>query len=994
MNNIAQNVELNLGANSDTARFDTRKWIVLILFFGSGVSGLVYEVVWSRMLTYTFGATLYAVATVLAAFMGGLALGSFLFGFVADKSKKPLRLYGILELGIGFSALALPFVLKSMTPVYSAIYTRYSASFFTFSLIRFGVTFLILLIPTCLMGATLPVLSRFIVRKKNTLGLNVGLLYALNTAGAVIGCFIAGFYLIANLGINGTIMFAAVINIAIAIASFSISAVVEKERDEVNAGSPAPESSGESPKVTQISSGIMPNVYPAYVIKIVVVAYFLSGFAALGYQVIWSRSLVFGFDLLKNTTYSFTAMLSVFLIGLAIGSAIISKFIDRQTNLLRLFAFIEILIGVSAMFSLLFILNMASAFEPLKSMSENGEEIYWNAAVFNIFAKTFVAIFLPTLMMGMTFPVVSKIFVANVRHVGEGIGKIYSVNTLGAIFGAFLTGFFIIPKFGIAVGLLLFVMVSMGIGLTLIIISPSLDPRSKKTWTVVVAVMLVLILFRAPKEAKFQDVAEGEKLLFYKEGPLATVSVKTTRLGYNELFVDNVGVAGTDPILLTDQKSLAHIPSLFLPEPKSALTVGFGSGGASYSYLQFDYLDTVDCVEISTTVPLAAQYLLDSNHGILELNDPRFRLFYDDVRSYLKLSNAKYDIIATDCTDLRYKTNANLYDFEYFGLCRDSINDDGMVIVWMPLGGLSPKCFKVALRTFYRVFPHMSVWYMNNEPTHYILLIGTKSPFKIDFQLLKKRLEMPKVKKDLAELYLDDPFKILSCFITDEEELDQFLEGEILNTENYPYLEFNSPKYGYGDKPLLDNLDSLMDIKLDVTKMLKNLPEDEHDRAVVLETISSYNSAIPVIIEGHKHYRKMELVKACESYMEALKINPSDRSVKHSLDFQDLKQRIKTLNDWWAMNMLGELYLLQERHSDALRYFKMVTQLDAPALKNTNMRNQLLKDQAKAYFNMGRTYIAAKRPAKAITYLENATSLQPNVQEYKDLLAEIEQEQE
>lgn len=988
MKNNSSNVELNLMNAEAKNKIENIRWLVFLLFLSSGISGLVYEVVWSRMLTYIFGATLYAISTVLTSFMGGLALGSFLFGFVADKAKKPLRLYALLELGVGISALLLPFALKSLTPLYQVIYTHFNTSFFAFSLIRFVVTFVVLLIPTTLMGATLPVLSRFFVRKRNSLGLNVGLLYALNTTGAVVGCFISGFYLIASLGISGTILFAAIINIAVAIIGLLLSIKFEKGEAEIGIKEPSAPPIKAHSSLPSISSS--ENVYSKGVVKFVLFSYFVSGFIALGYQVIWSRSLVFAFDLLKNTTYSFTAMLTVFLIGLALGSAIISKFIDKQTNLLRLFAFIQILIGLSAIFSLFFILNKADAFNPLPPLNAAGDALLWYNAIFNIFSKSFIAIFIPTLMMGMTFPVVSKIFIINLKHLGEGIGKIYSINTLGAILGAFFTGFFIIPAIGIAKGLLLFAVINIVLGAILFIINKNLEPLAKKSYVLLCAAAIAIVSIKTPKQAVFQTIEPGEKLLFYKEGPLATVSVKMTRLGYNEIYVDNVGVAGTDPILLTDQKSLAHIPSLFLPNPQSALTVGFGSGGASFSYLVFDYLKTVDCVEISETVPLAADFLLDSNHNLLQLGDPRYRIIYDDARSYLKLGNKKYDIIATDCTDLRYKTNANLYDFEYFTLCRDKITDDGMVVVWMPLGGLSDECFRSALRTFYRVFPNMSIWYMNNQPTHYILLLGTKSPFTINLEQIQARLQRNKnIRNDLAELYLDNPYKILSCFVTDEKKLNDFLKGNLTNTENYPFLEFNSPKYGYGDKPALDNLNNLMKIREDVTGVLSPINNASLKKEAA-EKIKRYEAAIPYIIEGHKKYRLLELEKSCENYIKALQINPDDASVQNLLNYDDIKRKIMMFPyDWWAMNMLGKLYLQQKRYGEAINYFTMITNLDVAFLNNKEASKSLRAAQADAYFNIGKTYIEAGKSERAIDVFKKSLSITPDNKECKEWLEKV-----
>jgi len=288
------------------------KVAVFLLFFASGVTGLVYEVVWTRLLIYVFGATLFAVSTVLSAFMGGLALGSYLFGKYADRQRNNLRLYGILEIGIGLSALLLPFLLSLLHPLYRISYQYFNASFIVLSLVRFVLTFIVLLIPTTLMGATLPVLSRFMVRRKDSLGLNVGFLYSLNTLGAVLGCFLTGFLLIAVLGVRGSTILAVVLNCFIGLISLVLAKGKDRPKEDVIPKEQAPDerafaNEAQRKQARKIVHGVL-------------WCYAISGFIALSYQVVWNRALVFSFEIMKNTTYSFTAILTVFLIGLSVGA--------------------------------------------------------------------------------------------------------------------------------------------------------------------------------------------------------------------------------------------------------------------------------------------------------------------------------------------------------------------------------------------------------------------------------------------------------------------------------------------------------------------------------------------------------------------------------------------------------------------------------------------------------------------------------------------------
>ena len=974
---------------------------VFALFFCSGISGLVYEVVWTRQLTYLFGATLYAVSTVLAAYMGGLALGSFLFGKYADRSKNNLRLYALLELGIGIAALILPFLLSLLDPIYKFAYRHFS-SFLFLSLLRFALTFSVLLIPTTLMGGTLPVLSRFLVRKKESLGMNVGALYSLNTLGAVLGCFITGFILIEALGIHGATLLAVAINGSV--ASVGLLLAIKAGGDELRITNS--ELRIEKNKITEEVQGQARKIVHA-----VLITYAISGFIALSYQVVWNRALVFTFDIMKNTTYSFTAMLTVFLIGLALGGAVMTPVVDRLRNHLRLFAMLQLLLGLSGAFSFFVIYHFGPLLNPFNILNPAGDVNWW-AGVMNVFAKTFASIFLPTFLMGMAFPVATKICVDRIGAVGLGVGRLYSLNTIGAIAGAFVCGFILIPVLGMAGTIFMLATGNLIISLYLFNINTQMTRNMRNVLIVFCGLSILILLIRIPRNVQFQELSPTESMIFYKEGPLATVSILENSFKYRTLYVDNVGVAGTDRILLTDQKSLAHIPMLLLKNPKSALTVGFGSGGASYSYTHYTDLKEIHCVEICKEVLDCAPELLTSNHGMLlpfswhaplpaeqkdykyfampgyGTFDPRYRIIIDDVRSYLRFTGHKYDIIATDCTDLRYKSNANLYDYEYFRLCRGHISKDGMVVVWMPLAGLSDEMFRLALRTFYRVFPEMSVWYMNNEPTHYILLIGTPKPLKIDYELMKKKLKEADVQRDLRELYLNDADKILSCFLCDQNSLKDYLAGNKINSENHPYLEFESPKYGYSDQPMIDNLNTLLKHRTSIIPYVFNIP----DRTIFGERMNRYAEAVPHIIAGHALYRQLLNLKACRKYLEAVRLAPEDRATLKLLDFDELKLRIAAHpSEPWAYRELGSVYFEQGRYSEAVTALSnLLKNASSPPINATKDMLDYHRDSL-IYANktIGICYIKAGDKDYARPYLEKALELKPDDAEIKSLIQKI-----
>jgi spermidine synthase len=872
------------------------------LFFASGAAGLIYQVVWTRMLLARFGAGLYAVCAVLTAFMAGLALGSWLLGKLSDRLERPFRVYALIEIGIGVFGLILPFLFTAVVHIDAWAYGTFGQNFVILTSLRFVLTFLVMLAPTTLMGATLPVLSRFLVRQQDHLGLHVGWLYSMNTFGAMTGAFAAGFVLIALFGLRVTEWTAVLLNIIVGVVALLISMSIKKQRVD-HAGTTSGLHAGRGPDLPVSRRRVMNQV---------LVAACVSGGVALAAQVLWSRSLVFSFEFLKNTTYTFSAMLTVFLAGLAIGSALIGPVIDSQKKPFRLYGIMICLIGISMIMSVaILLLGEVMKIEGVYDGEKN--ELNWMLAVLEVMSQTFAVLGIPTLLMGMAFPVAARV-VVQLGRVGHDVGILYAVNTVGAIFGALLAGFIIVPLAGLTHGLILLGTIELLLGLWLLVTSR--DSRRHFFLMASLGIVVLIFVFIGFDHTKGLQPMKTvrSKSVFYDEGPLATVAVLENHVLYRTIYVDGVGVAGTGPMLQTDQKSLAHLGLMMVEDPERVLTVGFGSGGASYSFQLHDRLDEVHAVEICRTVLDAAPHLADANHRFFgeqhplqfAADDDRYSIILDDARAYLRYTDMTYDVIATDCTDLRYKSNANLYDLEYFEACRERLTDDGVVVVWMPLAGLSRDMFKVALRTFHRVFPEMAVFYMNNEPTHYILLVGWKDKVQIDFKRISQRLMEPDVRADLAELYLDDPVKLVSCFITAGEQLDEYVEGDDLNTENNPILEFESPKYGYGDAPLIDNLNDLMSIRESPRRFIVpgTAPKD------ALEKLERYEAALPYIIDGHAAYRNVDVEGAARMYMKARKMAPEDLSVSAMLRFPLIGLRIQNEPGYMPRMLMGRVLMI------------------------------------------------------------------------------------
>ena len=400
----------------------------LICFLASGTSGLVYQVVWMRELTLVFGATTLAVSTVLAVFMGGLAFGSLTGGRWADRAKRPLRLYAWLELAIGLYGLAIPFLFSLLPTIYQPLWRTAGLSFFTLSLVRFVLAGLVLAIPTVLMGATLPVLSRVVARRAEAVGRDVGMLYTVNTVGAVIGASLAGLFLIPSIGMAGTTAVAAILNLVAGAVAYAM------DRRQTLEPEVASDGAVEAPRSQVLTRPASIALFAAFGV---------SGIAALVYEVAWTRALSL---VLGSSVYAFTIMLTTFLVGLALGAGLGAWLADRVRRPLLVLSIVEGAVGISAFAGLFLIRELPYVFLVLHRQFEA------SPAALLLGTRLLVAalvMLVPTTLLGAVFPLAVRAAAGRVNAIGRTVGALYSVNTLGAIAGAFASGFLLIPWLGV-----------------------------------------------------------------------------------------------------------------------------------------------------------------------------------------------------------------------------------------------------------------------------------------------------------------------------------------------------------------------------------------------------------------------------------------------------------------------------------------------------------------------------------------------------------------
>lgn len=774
---------------------------VVCCFFLSGATGLVYEVIWVRMLALVFGHTVLAVTTVLTAFMAGLGAGSYLAGQRVDGWRKTLPAYGILEIVIGAFCLVTPLLFSGAEAIYIRLFQWFEFSYYVFSMVQFLVIFAILVVPTAAMGATLPVLSRFFVREAEAIGERVGLLYALNTFGAVLGSFAAGFYLIPTMGLRTTLYLGATVNIGIGVLVL----VFDRHLARLDAGQPAPKT---APRQAPLSA---PEGYPAAEGRkgawawVALVGLAFSGAASMIYEVAWTRALAL---IIGTSTYAFSTMLVSFLSGITLGGWAFSRLWGRRPLSPASFGLLELGIGLSA-------LATTAVFERMPELFLRGFQIS-QAHGFILavqFSLSLLAMLIPTILIGATFPCVVQIVTGGLQRVGSDVGKTYSLNTLGAIVGSYSAGFILIPLLGIQATLKVATATNLAIaiaafGAAIGRLGPAgrgafaaavlalplavwIPPWDKAVMTSGVAIYGNLIL-RAWRGDNLKELLGARQILYYKDGMSATVTVVRVQ-DHTVLKVNGKTDAGNGADMHTQLMS-GHLPAFLHPEARRALVIGLGSGVTVGAALQHP-LEAVDVVEIEPAVVEASHFFARENRRALA--DPRVRLRIGDGRNFLLGTRASYDVIISEPSNPWISGMGNLFSREFFQLAAGHLRPDGLMVQWVQGYSLFPEDFKMVVRTFRSVFPYTTVW---NTVAPDFLLIGSKRPLTMDMQRLSARYaDRPTIREDLARIGMRSPWGVLADFVLGDVETARFSRRAALNTDDLPLLEFSAPRSLYAE---------------------------------------------------------------------------------------------------------------------------------------------------------------------------------------------------
>jgi len=780
-------------------------------FFLSGAAGLVYEVVWARYLDLILGGTAYAHTMVLAAYMGGMALGAWFFGRLSDRLTQPLVAYTYLELAIGLYGLVFPTLFSLGSSLYLVLAGPLGTTGVLGVFNKLLVSALLLVPSTFLMGGTLPLLTRAVSRFPEDVGRRVSGLYFINSLGAVTGTLLAGFLLIRVLGNAATVTTAAAINILVGLGLLGawrygylgegrIEPLTAEEGtaradSEIIAERPA-----EGPDWPQDRQRL------ALWYRVAVWGAGVSGLIVMVYEVSWIRLLS---TILGSSTYSFTLMLAAFITGIALGSLVARRLARRVRPFLH-FGAAEVLMGLAMLAALPLYAGLPFTFLKLQGVVTRTPSGY---VVYETLKYLFCLgiMLLPTLASGAALPLATDAAARLSRRVGSPVGRVYAVNTLGTIIGALAGGLILIPGLGVKLTLELAIAVNLLFGLWVLGLHPAVTRRRIQQVAGLAAVLAVGYLLFVPgwdqralatgvfREHRARGVAETEyasrlqryEVLYYQEDVNGTVAVLRDRpTGAHSLVVNGKADASSYLGDQTTQTLIPAIPALMVPDARRALIVGLGSGQSAGHLLRYP-VEKVEVIEISPGVVEASHYFDDINGRPLE--DPRTELVTQDAKTYLlNRPDARYDLILSEPSNPWIAGIGGLFSLDYFRALRGRLEPGGVVAQWIHTYEQTDETLTSVLVTFGEAFPYVTAWSMSRSD---LLLVGSTEPVEWDFEAAEELFQRPGVAEMLRRVGVCDLFTLLSRQRMSALRTAEAISlGGYLNTDNFPFLEYAAPR--------------------------------------------------------------------------------------------------------------------------------------------------------------------------------------------------------
>jgi spermidine synthase len=756
---------------------------ILTCFFLSGAAGLIYQLAWSKALGLIFGHTAYAIATVLAVFMAGLAAGSALFGRWRKDQTAPIALYSQIEFLAGMTGALSLAGLAGVRSIYFAGYPLISSMPPLLPVLRFLGVAVVLFIPTFLMGGTLPVLVRGVTRNPVQLGLRVSQLYWVNTFGALTGTLISGFVLLPALGLRLTVGVAVALNIIAGLIALRIAKEFANASEVRGSTSP------------KVSVGKLPQeLSPQFLL----ILFAVVGATAFAYEIAWTRLLALE---LGSSTYAFTLILAAFLAGTVIGSMAFQRFYRGARKVgMATFSRAQTWIGVAALLSLIFFHWIPSVIPFLLRATHQtfGGLVLAQAATSALTVLPMAALF------GFNFPAVLVLLDGASAGGSSMIGKAYASNTLGAIAGSSVTGFLLVPWLGSFRVIAATAAGNILLALVLDWFSPRRQIRSLvlNFGCLVMAFVIglsslfnnqsLLSLSAALYGNTFQghltleEIAATNDLVFSTEGVNDSIAVIRSD-NYVALRVNGKVDASTGDA--RTQLLLGHLGAAFHPAPRRVLIVGFGSGMTVSAIARYADVERIDCVEIEPAVMRAAPYLESLNRGVL--NDPRVHVIFDDARNFLLTSADKYDLVISEPSNPWIAGIATLFTNEFYAAVQQRLAPGGIFVQWVQAYSLAPDDLRMIVATLAPHFPEVTLW-RGEAPDLLLLSRMDAAPFQ--FARLRALWKNAEVRKDFQSVDVHQPEGLVAYYLLDDAAVRTLGEGGALNTDDRTLLEYHAPQ--------------------------------------------------------------------------------------------------------------------------------------------------------------------------------------------------------
>jgi spermidine synthase len=759
---------------------------LLLLFFVSGASALIYEVVWTRQLTLHFGATALSLAAVLSAYMTGLALGSTLLARFARRISRPLAVYGLLELGVALIALAVPPLLDALSPLLAAAYGPQGPTPL-FELLRFAIAFVVLLPLTMMMGATLPALAEELTDVREQVALHAGRAYAINTLGAMTGALVAGFFLIRWLGMRESWWVAVGLNAAIGLLALALS----RTRTAV-APSDAPAAQPE------------PDPVP---VRAVIALVASAGFCSLAYELLWTRYFINSFN---STVAAFSTILIAYLLGLGLGAFAASALTRRQPVTFNHLAALQGAVALMAVLLLGTLDDVPKWYSTL--IDAFGSRLFARALL------AVVVMIVPTSLMGMALPLGVHLLRKSPGAVGTTVGTVQAASSVGSALGPLGAALVLLPLLGLSRSILAVAVLQAVLAAALSFRTTLGSPWVKRTPALLAAATAALAIVFAlmhplgdadsarvlPMNIARAAPGQQPKVLCYRESPHGTtVVVDDTARSERTLYIDGFA-ASSNSLDANYMRLMGHLPMLMAPDPKNALVICLGTGITTGS-VSLHQPERLDVAELNPEVVACNTWFDDRNGHVL--HNPATHVVIDDGRNFLQMTPRKYDVITLEPLPPFFAGTVSLYSKEFNQLARSHLTEQGVFAQWLPLHLVTDSDARMIVRAISEVFPHVEVFKLPKDGC--AIVLASMQPLKFQPGALEQR---PKVLQDLSAMGLTDVAALERDVVLSEEKVAAYDSVVPPVTDDHPWLEYRSwgDEYRfYEDRLTVDNIRAL-----------------------------------------------------------------------------------------------------------------------------------------------------------------------------------------